>query len=211
MEKHKLRYTSVISDGDSKTYAALLEANPYGNAHPIVKFECVGHVQKRMYSRLKALKGRTNVDKNGKVVKIGGRGRITEQKMILIQRYYGKAIRSNVNDALGMKNAVMAIFYQDGHPLHFRCPTGETSWCKFQRASSKGETPPNHKQTIPYQIAPFIKKVFIDLSADALMERCVLGATQNQNESFNAIIWNHCPKVGFCSCNVVEIAVNLAQ
>ena len=50
----------------------------------------------------------------------------------------------------------------------------------------------------------------MDLSADALMERCVLVATQNQNESFNAIIWNRCPKVGFCSSNVVEIAVNLA-
>ena len=111
VEKHKLRYTSVISDGDSKTFAALVEENIYGNAHPIVKYECVGHIQKRMYSRLKALKARTNVDKNGKVVKIGGKGRITEQKMKLFQRYYGKAIHSNVNDSLGMKDAVMAIFY----------------------------------------------------------------------------------------------------
>ena len=38
----------------------------------------------------------------------------------------------------------------------------------------------------------------------------VLGATQNQNESFNNIIWSGCPKTGFCSLVGVEIAVSLA-
>ena len=43
------------------------------------------------------------------------------------------------------------------------------------------------------------------------MERCVLGATQNLNESFNSTIWQHCPKTReFCSATTVEIAVNLA-
>lgn len=168
-----------------------------------------------MYSRLKALKARANVDKStGKVVKIGGRGRITEQKMKLFQRYYGKAIRSNVNDASKMKTAVMAIFYHslssDSNPLHFSCPPGKTSWCNYQRAKANNETPPHHNQTIPDEVAPFVKRVFLDLSADELMERCVLGATQNQNESFNSIIWSRCPKVGFCSRDVVETAVNFA-
>ena len=39
------------------------------------------------------------------------------------------------------------------------------------------------------------------------MERC---ATQNQNESFNSLIWNRCVKTEFCSAEVVEIAVGLA-
>ena len=38
----------------------------------------------------------------------------------------------------------------------------------------------------------------------------MLGATQNQNESFNSIIWSRCPKTGFCSRVSVEIAVSLA-
>ena len=42
------------------------------------------------------------------------------------------------------------------------------------------------------------------------MERCVLGATQNQNESFNSTMWQCCPKTEFCSATTVEIAVNLA-
>ena len=38
----------------------------------------------------------------------------------------------------------------------------------------------------------------------------MLGATQNQNESFNDIVWARCPKTGFCSVEIVEITVNLA-
>ena len=38
----------------------------------------------------------------------------------------------------------------------------------------------------------------------------MLGATQNQNESLNNIIWSRCPKTGFGSRIMVEIAVYLA-
>ena len=108
----------------------------------------------------------------------------------------------------------MAIFYHsvstDDNPLHTMCPGGEKSWWKFQRAKAKGEPPPQHNTTIPAHIAPFVKKIFLDLSSDALMERCVLGATQNQNECFISLIWNRCMKTDFCSVDVVEIAVSLA-
>ena len=42
------------------------------------------------------------------------------------------------------------------------------------------------------------------------MEQCVLGVTQNQNESFNSMIWNRCPKNEFASTIVVEISVDMA-
>ena len=59
-------------------------------------------------------------------------------------------------------------------------------------------------------LGPYIKPVFTELSKLELLEKCVLGATQNQNESFNNIVWSRCPKTRFCSVEVVEIAVNLA-
>ena len=212
--KHKLRYTSMISDGDSSTYPTIAAAEPYGKDHPVIKHECVGHVQKRMYAHLKAVKARTHTDSNGNRIRMGGKGRLTDVLMKKFQRFYGKAIRSNVGDAIAMQNAVMAIFYHslstDDHPVHHLCPVGETSWCKFKRAEAKGEPPPPHKPTIHPQIACIVKKVFLDLSQPSLMERCVLGATQNQNESFNSVIWNRCPKIEFASSVVVEIAVDLA-
>ena len=60
------------------------------------------------------------------------------------------------------------------------------------------------------ELSPFIKPVFTELSKLELLEKCVLGATQNQNESFNNIIWSRCPKTGFGSRVTVEIAVYLA-
>jgi len=49
------RYTEVISDGDAKTIHRLNEVKPYGDVI-IVKHECVGHVQKRVGTRLRAAK-----------------------------------------------------------------------------------------------------------------------------------------------------------
>ena len=41
----KLRYTNLISDGDSKTFSLLQKEAPYGLDHPVIKLDCVGHVQ----------------------------------------------------------------------------------------------------------------------------------------------------------------------
>lgn len=108
----------------------------------------------------------------------------------------------------------MATFYHsistNEHPVHMMCPGGDKSWCKYNHAIAKGEPPPKHKPTIPRNLAHIVKKVFLDFSSDTLMERCALGATQNQNESFNSLIWRRCVKTEFCSLDVVEIAVSLA-
>ncbi len=70
--------------------------------------------------------------------------------------------------------------------------------------------PPKHTPKLPKDLGPFIKPVFTALSKRELLEKCVLGATQNQNESFNNIVWSRCPKTGYCSLVSVEIAVDLA-
>ena len=36
------------------------------------------------------------------------------------------------------------------------------------------------------------------------------GRPSTQNELFNSLIWNRCPKTEFCSADIVEIATNLA-
>ena len=57
-------------------------------------------------------------------------------------------------------------------------------------------------------LSPFIKPVFTELPKLELLEKCLLGTTQNQNESF--IIWSRCTKTGFCSRVSVEITIYLA-
>jgi len=56
VEKHGVVYINYIGDGDSKTYTGLVNAKPYGDEIEIIKKECVGHVQKRMGTRLRECK-----------------------------------------------------------------------------------------------------------------------------------------------------------
>ena len=54
-EKHNLRYNPFIGDGDSKAYNRVLREKPYGPDFQIKKEECIGHIQKRMGTRLRNL------------------------------------------------------------------------------------------------------------------------------------------------------------
>ena len=54
--QYNLRYTHLISDGDSKTFSPLTSLQPYGQEHPTEKLNCVGHVQKRLGTALRNLK-----------------------------------------------------------------------------------------------------------------------------------------------------------
>lgn len=70
--KKQVKYRNYIGDGDSKTYTGVLNSKPYGEDFVINKKECVGHVQKRMGTRLRELVKSTVVDtttKTGKKIK----------------------------------------------------------------------------------------------------------------------------------------------
>ena len=196
----------VVADGDSKTFAELTKWKPYGEGNPVVKHECVGHVQKRMTNRIEAPKKSKPKDENGELIKIG----VTKEVVARFQKYFGKTICGHKGDPEGMKDAIMAIYYHSLEtPQHHLFPRGTHSWCKHQRALAKGEEPPQPHSTIPNKAASLFLNVFQKLSDPALIERCLLGASQNQNESFNSLIWNRCPKTEFCSSTVVSIAVDL--
>ena len=141
IEQNKLRYVTMISDGDCKNHASVVELKPYGDTD-IVKEDCVGHVQKRMGRRLRDLKTKYKGRKLEDGKTIGRRDRLTDSKIDLFQKYYGKAIRSHKQNKEGMRRAIRAILYHsassDKNPQHDHCPEGETSWCGWQRDQAKG-------------------------------------------------------------------------
>lgn len=63
LDLHGVKYGNYIGDGDSKTFTNLAEDQPYGPDFKIRKLECVLHVSKRMYSRLKELKKKLTLSK----------------------------------------------------------------------------------------------------------------------------------------------------
>ena len=88
VEKHKLYYTSFYGDGDSKAYPAV--KNVYEPDKPVTKYECIGHYQKRIGTRMRKKKKKTKG--------LGGRGRLTDAIIDKLQNYFGIALRQNCGD-----------------------------------------------------------------------------------------------------------------
>ncbi|GFX50225.1 uncharacterized protein TNCV_2782471 [Trichonephila clavipes] len=179
---HNLRYTQYLGDGDSKAYKAVLESKPYKDVN-IEKLECVGHVEKRMGTRLRALKLKLKGKKLEDKKSLGGRNRLTDAEIDKLQRYY------------------------DLNPQHGLCPLGDDSWCGYNRSKLKGDTY-KHKHNLPIAIMHCIKKkVFRDLSSPELLSRCLHGKTQNCNESLNSVIWSIIPKTVFVQLGTLKTGV----
>ena len=213
LEKHKMRYVTMVSDGDSKAFSSIASSNPYGDEHPVKKLDCMGHVQKRMGKALITLKRTTKGNlADGKP--IGGRGRLTMEKIEQLQKYYGRAIRGNLHDLEGMKKAVLAILCHYIPPAskdlahqHRFCPSGPTSWCKWQKDKVCGTRTYTGKNCLPQCFLPLLKPTFLRLCDNALLTRVLDGYTQNPNESLHAVIWKKCPKHIFRGPRTVKIAV----
>ena len=211
VEKHKFRYTTILSDGDSKSFLALAESNMYGDI-AIHKEECVNHVSKRMGTALRNLID----DCKSRKESISGKGKLTAVKITKIQNYYGRAIKDHCNDIELMKKRIYAILFHmsSSHlfPKHHHCPPGEKSWCFWQRAIAKGSTPGSHSEheTLSPDVGQKLVPIFRRLTEENLLKRCTRNRTQNPNESLHNIIWRLCPKSTFVGRRTVETAATLA-
>jgi len=202
-EKYGVCYTNYVGDGDTKTFKAMLDAKPYKDV-TVVKSECVGHVEKRMGSRLRNVKI---------TAKLGGKGKLTDALIKKLTTYYGLAIRRNTQSKDNMKKEIMTTYYHlistDEKPQHQFCPTGVDSWCAYNVAQSKN-VPYEHPAPLHPDVQKSILPIYEDLSRDDLLERCVGGFTQNANESFNSTVWRLAPKHLHCGSKIIEIAAYLA-
>ncbi|GFV17383.1 uncharacterized protein TNCV_3078221 [Trichonephila clavipes] len=205
----KACYTQYLGDGDSKGFLTIKETKVYGDTE-VEKLECVGHVQKRMGTRLR------NILKMSKGIKlshgkiISGRGRLTLKEVDSIQHYYGLAIRKNFSSVEDIKRAIWAIYFHklstEDNPQHALCPLGEDSWCSYNCSIVTGEFY-IHKHSLPESILFKVKKVFRDLTEKDLLNKCLHGRTQNPNESFNKCIWERIPKTVFVGIETLKFGV----
>ena len=155
ISQNKLRYINYYGDGDCKSYSYVKDTYP---SITVCKLECVGHVQKRVGSRLRNLK---------KTIKgLGGKGKLTNVTIDRLQNYYGIAVRQNVNDLEGMKKAILAKLFHVASSAennwHAHCPDGINSWCRYK---------------------------------------------QDQNESFNGMVWQRLPKTKYVSLTQLDLGV----
>lgn len=115
------RYVTFLGDGDSSSFKSVCSMNegkgPYDDVS-VIKEECINHIQKGIWTRLRKLKNELKEDttsKSGKIVKrsaVGGKHQLTDKQIDAFQRYYGKAIRDSVGtDYITMKVKIMSGFW----------------------------------------------------------------------------------------------------
>ena len=211
IKTHKLRYTVFLADGDARTHAKLNDEKVYGQDLTVAKLECINHCAKRLGTALRNVRKKEH---------LGGRGhgRLTDGTIKRLVNYYRKAIKDNNTDVNLMKGAILATLYHaistDQNPKHNKCPTGEGSWCFYNKAIASGQQPEGHSikvgTPLDEKMMKHIIPIYRRLSAEALLERCLNAKTSNQNESFHSVIWTFAPKQTFVGKRKIEIAATKA-
>ena len=200
IDKSKLRFTEFYGDGDRKSFASI--ENTYAGIK-VKKLECIGHVQKRVGTRLRKLK------KNEKG--LGGKGKLTHAIIDRLQNYYGIAVRQNTNNLEGMRKSIHATLFHVAsskeNTWHDHCPTGKSSWCRYNSDKENGIETYKPGPGLPLTVVAKLKPVYNDLSKTDLLEKCLHGKTQNQNESFNGTIWERLPKTKYVSFLQLQFGV----
>lgn len=197
IEKRNGRYLNYYGDGDSKAFSSV--ENIYVDAI-VTKFECVGHYQKRVGCRLRSLKKREK-----------GLKSLTEATIDKLQNYFGIALRANCTTVQQMSSGIMASFFHvassEKRNLHTFCPSGAESWCQFKRDVTNGTNLYKPGPGLGDNVIAFVKPIYLDLVKPEVLEKCLHGKTQNQNESFNSLIWIRAQKHKYCGFDKLELAV----
>lgn len=158
----------------------------------------MGHVQKRMESRLRKLKSNMCGKKLDDNKPLSSKGRLTDNLVQQITLYYGNTIRANKSSLMDMRKA---IYYHkrstDDEVVHNFCPIGLTPWCEYQRfKAERKEGSYRHKNVLPAAVIDYIKPIFRDLSNPDLLRLC-LGGVELRILMSHKIPWygNFTPKI----------------
>ena len=76
---------------------------------------------------------------------------------------------------------------------HDLCP--RNGWCCFD------------KKRLPHVFVEQLMPIFTRLSEDKLLDHCLQGLPQKENEAANQVLWGKCPTTKFCGRNKVLLAV----
>ena len=180
--ERNLVYSVYVGNGDGKGFLQVTSLNPY----PLVvvrKEECLTHVAKRMKKNLKKVKANTKAISYVQ-------HRLSDWKAYYIASNNSTVIlqyRGTTLDPLST-----ALYILQLHGDHFDCPSGEDTWCRWNRPSSTS-IPTSVSTYTPTDIQ-IIREVFNTYASPELCNHLTLGLIQNANEPLHNMIWPRCPK-----------------
>ena len=103
----------MLSDGDSVTFNAMANAQPYGEDRPVSKLDCVNHMHKRMGTALHKLATEEQLGSNGHSC-------LLLHKWDKLQGYFPTAVPNNPGSQEDLWNAVWASCFPI---IHAHCGT----------------------------------------------------------------------------------------
>ena len=91
---------------------------------------------------------------------------------------------------------------------HQFCLRGDDTWSSYWKVLNSGSLETyKEKVGLPDAIKKILKPIFVDLTKDELLLKCVHGLTRNNNESINNVIWKRVPKDIYVGREVLEMGV----
>ncbi|KAK7881448.1 hypothetical protein WMY93_029857 [Mugilogobius chulae] len=204
---YQMRYTEMLSDGDSSAFKEVVASNPYPG-YTVEKLECINPAHKRMGTALRKISTESRL--GGK-----GLGKLKALKCKALQNFYRGAIINNSGCLDKMKTEIWAGLLHnmstDERPLHTRC---SPAWCWYRQAEESGLPPESHKHHnknfLAHEVGKKLIPIYHRMSSDSLLKRMQHGGTQNANECLNSVIWSRCPKTVFVGKGRVEAAASMA-
>lgn len=130
---------------------------------------------------------------------------LTGKVMKSMSLFYSLAIRKYPDDIVKMSNEIWAGYYHristDENPQHQKC---DISWCKYLKAQAEKQTF-KHDPALSKEVQEIVEPIFESLTEPELLQRCLGGNNQNNNESFNNCLWSLIPKNHFHGKDTTDI------
>ena len=143
--------------------------------------------------------------------------KLTDKVINKLQKYYGLAITRHQDNVHKMYKGIWATFHHlsstDENPNHGNCPAGANSWCSNRRAEAEGMDVSKFEHDylpLDEDVTKALEPIYTDLSSRELLERCKGGNTQNNNESYNGLLWHFAPKHLHNELKTIELTNFLA-
>ncbi|KAK2579161.1 hypothetical protein KPH14_002688 [Odynerus spinipes] len=100
-----------------------------------------------------------------------------------------------------MYKAIWTTFYHlgssDKSPNNENCTEGAEGWCAYRRGEAEGMDLTKFKHDyhpLDPKVEEVPKPIYVDLTRRELLDRCKGNNTQNNNESYNDLLWHFAPK-----------------
>ena len=148
LDKHNFRYTTLLSDGDVKTFKHLFSLKVYGDVR-LKKEECINYVKERR--------------------------RVLPSMAVDMTKLTGYYVwqcdmctsSQQECDAASCLRHILHATSTDENPDHDRCPKGKESWCFYQKALAAVEVLGSHRANVGTPLSEvvgaLVKDVYVRL------------------------------------------------